>query len=86
MPPDAVFRAVTFGPDGRLYAAGLHEWRRGALFTSTDGVAWDVRPQADGLGFVDVSAVGPAALLASKPFAEGGGIVRSDDGGRTWSR
>jgi photosystem II stability/assembly factor-like uncharacterized protein len=93
--PDDQIRDLAFDPadPGTLYAVGENDDGREAFpiaFRSGDGGAsWQPLDMETALGFeafptaVVVAAGGPgAAFIATR----GGGIIRSDDGGATWSR
>jgi hypothetical protein len=73
--PDAVtWQVATFAPDGHGYVAGVG---RTLLVTTDSGKSWDGR---DSPGRVDDLAIYGSALIAATPW----GLLRSDDGGRTF--
>jgi photosystem II stability/assembly factor-like uncharacterized protein len=71
------FGAVDWHDSGKCFLAIVHE-KGGQLTLSTDaGASWKDLDK----GFTHVGIVGANVLLSSR----GKGILRSDDGGRTWS-
>jgi photosystem II stability/assembly factor-like uncharacterized protein len=59
----------------------------GAVLVSDDeGSTWrEIWRQASGVGLLDMLALDDGTILGSRADADGGGVVRSTDGGRTWT-
>lgn len=74
--PPAGLTGLAAGADGRVFAAA------GGLYESTDGGrSFRPVPSGDGAGIVALAAVG-GALLGADPAR---GVLRSDDGAKTWT-
>jgi hypothetical protein len=92
--PCADLLAVTAAADGRTLVAGCVEAALGArylaLTRSTDGVRWDApRGPSPRLtdGITALAATGPGdVVLDWAGSQQDGGLLRTADGGRTWTR